>query len=527
MRSPKWLVVARNEYRIKTSRMRKIRPFFPILVVGILAVYLGFVAPQIVNLLIDDFLESIIAQLAVPLVQIIMFMVFFYFIIIPISNTLREAQTEQLEIFLAAPVKASDVLLGEFLGAMPFYSIAATIIAGTFMAFLAPLGLDSFQVAVMIGVFVLTFFSALWIGSVVAAILRTRLGKTARGKDVGRALALIVALPGVALMYAVIGGGLAQTLTSSATGSVLRTVLSLLPSSWGAEVFVSFASNPGNIGVAAVETLTRFGGLIVFTVVILGLGVKAADTAYSLETAAFTASRVKADGTFYRIIRFLGGGGSFATLLISIFKDYSRRLENLSRIFYILGLLIIINVFLVEPGDTNGSIVITAFILPLLSAFVVGEVTLRGKESLFVFKKAPSGIGRLVRARLLKGWVVVVPISVVVSTIVMLLNPKTHPAFLLVYTGLVALIVAATVAFVLGLFLLNPAFSDKSGNYIVNTMIAMQALPIGTFLIPLIAFDRLLGLGLQEIMFFFTVPLNWTVGLLLLYLGKRRLGRIE
>ncbi|MCW3982107.1 MAG: hypothetical protein NWE81_03220, partial [Candidatus Bathyarchaeota archaeon] len=384
MQSPKWLVVAKNEYRIKTSRIRKIRPFFPVLVVGVLAVYVGFIAPQIVNLLIDDFLESIITQLAVPLMQTIMFMIFFYFIIIPISNTLREVQTEQLEIFLAAPIKPSDVLLGEFLGVMPFYSIAVTVIAGTFMAFLAPLGLGLLQVTVMITVFILTFFSALWIGSVVAAILRTRFGKTARGKDIGRALALIVALPGIAVIYAVIGGGLVQALTSSGAGSILRVGLSLLPSSWGAEVFVSFASNPGNIGAAAVATLTRFGGLVIFAVAILGLGVKAANRAYSLETTGFAASRVKADGAFYKAIRFLGGGGSFAALLVSVFKDYSRRLENLSRIFYILGLLIIINVFLVEPGDTNGAILITAFILPLLSAFVVGEVTLRGKACLFI-----------------------------------------------------------------------------------------------------------------------------------------------
>ncbi|MCW3981890.1 MAG: hypothetical protein NWE81_02060, partial [Candidatus Bathyarchaeota archaeon] len=75
--------------------------------------------------------------------------------------------------------------------------------------------------------------------------------------------------------------------------------------------------------------------------------------------------------------------------------------------------------------------------------------------------------------------------------------------------------------------LLNPAFSDKSGNYIVNTMIAMQVLPIGTFLIPLITFDRLLGLELHMIMLLFTVPLNWIAGALLLHLGKRRLSRIE
>ena len=53
---PKWLVVARNEYRIHTSRIRKMRPYFPYLVMGLLAVYVAFIAPAVVGLFIDDFL---------------------------------------------------------------------------------------------------------------------------------------------------------------------------------------------------------------------------------------------------------------------------------------------------------------------------------------------------------------------------------------------------------------------------------------------------------------------------------------
>jgi len=123
---PKWLVVARNEYRTRTSRIRKIRPYFPYLVFGLLAVYVAFIAPRFVSLFIDDFLAFILSQAAVAMMQIILFMIFIYFMIIPITNTLREEQTGQLEIFLAAPVKPSDVLLGEFLGQMPFYAIFVT-----------------------------------------------------------------------------------------------------------------------------------------------------------------------------------------------------------------------------------------------------------------------------------------------------------------------------------------------------------------------------------------------------------------
>ena len=114
--TPKWLVVARNEYRIHTSRIRKIRPYFPYLVIGLLAVYVAFIAPSFASLFIEDFLALLLSQAAVATVQMILFLIFIYFIIIPITQTLREVQAGQLEIFLAAPIKPSDVLLGEFMG---------------------------------------------------------------------------------------------------------------------------------------------------------------------------------------------------------------------------------------------------------------------------------------------------------------------------------------------------------------------------------------------------------------------------
>ncbi|UCF44959.1 MAG: hypothetical protein JSW44_04145 [Candidatus Bathyarchaeota archaeon] len=521
MATPKWLVVARNEYRIRTSRIREIRPYFPYLAIGLLAVYVVFIAPGIVSLFMDDFLAFILSQVAVALVQIILFMIFFYFIILPITYTLKEVQTSQLEIFLAAPIKPSDVLLGEFLGVMPFYAIIVTVIAGLFTALMTPLGLDPIQIAIVIIIFIVTFFSALWIGTMIAAILRTRLGKTARGKDIGRALALVIALPMIAIMYAVMGGGLIQALADPGTSSMVRIVLGFLPSSWGAEVIFGFVNNPANISAVWFEVLTRFGGLIAFFVAVLWLGARSANRAYSLETSTFSASVAKPDGLFYKTVKQLGGSKSFGTLMVSIFKDYGRRLENLSKIFYIVGLLFLMNIFF-GGSDPEGALMMPLFMLPLLAAFVVSEVTLRGKETLFIFKKTPSGVGRFVKARLLHGLLVVVPITVAITVVSTILSQQTMFA-LLAITALAVLFVSAIVGFVLGLSLLNPAFSDKSGSYVTNLMITMFAIPNGLFLIPLIVFD----LPLLQTLCYFTIPLSWVLGIVFLYLGKRRLSRIE
>ncbi len=327
----------------------------------------------------------------------------------------------------------------------------------------------------------------------------------------------------IAIMYAIMGGGLIEALANPGTSGMVRAILSVLPSSWGAEVVVGFASNPGNISAIGFQTLTRFGGLVVFFLAVLWLGTKAANRAYSLETITFVASRAKPDGAFYKTIKYLGGGGSFGALLASVFKDYSRRLENLSKIAYMAGLLVLVRLFFGRPGDLEGALLFPLFILPLLAAFVVGEVTLRGRETLFIYKKTPSGVGRLVKARLLHGWLVVVPIAAALTAISAILSPQPTFIAVLTITGLVVLTVGANVAFVLGLSLLNPAFSDKSGNYVTNLMITMFVLPNGLFIVPLIALD----LPLLHTLCFISIPLSWLVGIVLLYLGKRKLSRIE
>jgi hypothetical protein len=536
--APKWLVVARNEYRILTSSVRKVRRYFLYLVTGLLAIYVLFIAPAAVGLFIDDFLVFIVSVAAVPTVQIILFMFFFYLILFPISDTLREVKTDQLEIFLAAPVKPSDVLLGEFLGKMPFYSIAITIITSTFIALLNPLGLDAVQNAVLILVFLITFLSAIWIGTVVSAILRTKLGKTVHGKDVGRALSVVIALPMIAVMYAIISGGLLNALVNPSTSGTVRAVLDLLPSSWGAEIFVAFASNPGNISAVGFETFTRFGGLVAFFVAALWLGVKAASRAYTLEPSTFTASRAKPDGFFYKTIKRIGGGKSSGVLLTTIFKDYSRRLENLSWIIYAVGLVAMISIFFSDPfsSPTDPLFMLSLMAIPLLTGFAVGTVS-RGKTILFLYKKSPNGLGRFMRARLLQSWVVTVPIIAAIFTISAILVPQVTLFSLLANVVWGSLRTMASVVFLLGLSLIIPVFAEESRERAFGALINLQALlftSIGLE-IGLSRSDLSFGKIFPDLDPFTGILLNHLlqtaiisiVGITLLYLGKRKLEKIE
>ncbi|UCC33185.1 MAG: ABC transporter permease [Candidatus Bathyarchaeota archaeon] len=509
------------------------RAQFPYLIIGFLTVYVIFFAPALADIFIGDFLALLLSEAAVAGMQIMLFILFIYFMMIPVTETLREERTGQIEIILAAPIRPSDVLLGEFLGEVPFYSIFFTLIIGSFAPLLNAQGLTIFQIMITVAIFVITLVSSLWIGTVIAAVLRTRLGKTAKGRDIGRALAMIIALPLVALIYAIMSGGLFQTLADPGTGDLVRVVLSLLPSSWGAELIIDFASGADNATVMAYQTLTRFGGLIIFFIVTLWLGTKAANRAYSLEQPSFSASKAKPNGLFYMIVGLIGGGRSFSTILLSVFKDYSRRLENLSNLTYVIGLLFLMNIFIipsvsVEPSGPPVPIIMTQFMLPILVVMVAGGVTTEGKENIFVYKKTPFGVARLVKARLVQSWLVVIPIAGVITAATTALNPSKTSVSVVTDVGLMILLIAASVAFALGLFLLNPPFSVKSVKLWLNVII-VQLVSIGLFIISMFSlvivdvepFGSFLQVQVLQ------VVLGWLVGIILLFVGKRKLNRLE
>jgi len=301
---------------------------------------------------------------------------------------------------------------------------------------------------------------------------------------------------------------------------------------------VGFASNLGNIGAVGFETSVRIGGILVFFVAVLWLGAKAANRSYSLEPTTFISSRVKPDGFFYKTIRFVGGGSSFGTLLASIFKDYSRRLENLSWIAYAVGLVIMLRIFIVDPSseplDQLESL--SEFGVPFLAAFVVGTVS-RGKDTIFIYKKSPSGIGRFVKVRLLQGWLVAVPIAAALIAVSTILLPQITLTPFLINIIWGSLRTLALVVLVLGLAIINPIFAEGSRErnlgMVINLMVVVFAtigLEIGlsklglSFSNILPSLDRFTCLLYDQLLLTAILVL---AGIPLLYIGTKKLSRIE
>ena len=53
--NPKWLVIAKNEYRLQTSWIRGLRRAFPVIAAGFLAVWVFYLAPTLLQGAMTEF----------------------------------------------------------------------------------------------------------------------------------------------------------------------------------------------------------------------------------------------------------------------------------------------------------------------------------------------------------------------------------------------------------------------------------------------------------------------------------------
>ncbi len=534
MKGPAWLVIAVNEYRIRINRVPSLKPYFPYLAPLFLVIHALFVAPLLADLFAGGFLGLMVSRSALSFVGIILFVIFLYFIILPVTHTLRDLDAGGFEHYLSAPVKPSHLLLGEFLGEMPFYSLIVGVLAALFAAALRPLGLGRVQLGVVVLVFVMVFMSSSWIGNLVAAFLRSKVRRSGRGRDIGRAVSFILPLPLVFLVYAIQFGGLLEALSDPATKGWVRTLLGALPSSWGARTITAIARNPGQLMAAPYVTFGPFLALFLFLAGSLWLGVKLSDWAYKVEPGSLSPSMAGAEGRLSRAVRLLAAGGSLGVILLGLLRIYFRRLENVSKITYIGGLTVFLSIFLGGPENGEFGVLVPLmavhFMLPMFTVFVVGGVTIRGKDMLMVYRKAPGGVARFIEASLVEKLLVVAPLGMVVGVASVVVNADARLSSTLPNLALLVPFSVAAVAFVLGLFLANPAFSERSGKFILNLFLAMTIYGI----LLVVSLAGVVGTieggdpwrGMLELQMVYTVTTS-LVAVLALYAGWSRFSAVE
>ena len=100
MRRPKWLVIAKNEYLLKTSGFRRYRKVFLILALTFVALYVLFAAPAMFSLASDLTKTFLLSDAALAFMQVMLFVIFVSIVTIPIMQTLQDTNVTPLETLL-------------------------------------------------------------------------------------------------------------------------------------------------------------------------------------------------------------------------------------------------------------------------------------------------------------------------------------------------------------------------------------------------------------------------------------------
>jgi hypothetical protein len=173
--------------------------------------------------------------------------------------------------------------------------------------------------------------------------------------------------------------------------------------------------------------------------------------------------------------------------------------------------------------------------IPFLAAFVVGTVG-RGRDTIFIYKKSPSGMVKFVKARLLQGWLVAVPIAAALTAASTILVPQMTLTSLLINTIWGSLRALASVTLVLGLALINPIFAEGSRERNLGIVINLMVIIFVTIGLDITLhiylgfskilpnLDRLTSLLYDQLLL---TAILLLAGIALLYIGTRKLSRIE
>ena len=553
-----WITIAKNEVRKYTSRFRKNRMRFWIIIVSIviticilIPVITHAIADPLIKLALADFglpisvpLDPSVVELIMPYIlpifQIAMLMIFFILLLYPVGQALQELNIGHLELVLSAPVRPRDVLFGEYMGQVPIFAIGVAILSSVIISLISLIIQVTVIVVIIFTLIIIaTYLTATWIGTMLAAWLSMKFGFSENGKDRAKSFvilfSILILVPNMALQ--IIPANFPQLLTDP----TFRAVFQFIPTTWIVDViFILFLSSAG---ITFVGTFPIFNSITIpiFLALFFGLtfylGYLSLDKIYNFEseTRSTTITVIK-ENAFYRFTK--KRLGRFFTVQL---KDFFRRRENYSKLIYTVAVAILtplitrlrmsIGGATAESIDAVVGLGIWVLIIGLMYSIMLGSmlsstIMLRSKDMVWIYKKSPKG-SKVLASSFFWAMVFIASIISIPMTIInalMLGFDIMEWVMLLIFTNIFAM---SALLVSIGIQAINPTYEEKSGKMTVNvilTIVILAAPIIFGFIFAQLFWEMRLP---YDYGFYFVPVLTVLLGLPIYYFGVRHLDNLE
>ena len=547
-----WIKIARNEIRIKTSKIRRFRKSFFILSIALLLLWAMYLGPELFDLIIPDILKSFSAAF-IPILNPILeyaFMVFFLmFILYPIFMLYRKVDIGIKDIIISTPAKPGDVFLGEFIGQIPLFLYFILGIGPLITSFLIQLNPNltilDFLIIYLILISLIIF--SLLLGNIISTWLEFRIIK--KMKQVDAKNIFFVLLPFIVIIFFYIFHFL---FIASNHIPGFRNWLSFFPSMWYSNVIL-YLIQPSLIQGYYISIWPSILLIILIPLFIFIISYKMADRFYKLEYyIEKTQIKLKTESKILRFVKVLTPS-KYKLLVTTHFKEFFRKLENFNRIIYIISFNIVFGLFILTSLNHDLLNVVVYQIYPsvylnvayfgyfvLIVLSWIGGLTLGiffgvivfipSKGILFIYKKSTRGINSLIFSHLYQMAQVILFIDIIttiVYSVIFQLNFLEILFFFLFYFFISLIILAQA----LGIQANNPLFGEKGKSVYFNIYLIVIfqmvsfAIPLFIF-VPFLPFDIDFSIGFILILLCYLF-FSLIIAILILMFGLRKLNHME
>ena len=482
-----WYAIAKADFQVLTVSMRSHRKLYTAILYGLVLTWATVLAPMVYGWVINsilplEYIRPLLMVMFPGLMRTIGLLLWIVLLLFPLSYALQEIKVSQWEIFLSNNVSTRDILVGTYIGKMSFYGLVVVL--------LAPLLITPFMLAfevsilgqlLVYGVIALMALGTIWLSNFLTSVIQAKLGESSRGNDIAKALALVVAMIVIIPLY-----GMMFFLPALSEMMGMNAVL-VLPSTWFADLISWLAIVFNGIGMTSSQILSFAGVLqldIVFSSVLaigfvmatVVLAIGAADRVFTIEAGVRTevVTTVGRENIFLRGIRKVNPG-PFGSLMVTNFKDFLRKAQNLSKIGYGLVLAIIMPVIMMSM-DLEYMQLSELFIMLIIMMSLIGTIPFAGtgflesKDQLWIIQSAPYGASRFVKSRIASQALISIVLAVIPSVSLYFLIEMTILEFILLL-GLGYLAIVGGMLMATGVTARNPNYEDtKSPAHQANVM---------------------------------------------------------
>jgi hypothetical protein len=385
--------------------------------------------------------------------------------------------------------------------------------------------------------------STIWVSNLLSVAIQSKLGESPRGKDLANALAILL---GFVVVLPLVGVQLAANFVAEILG---WNIFLVMPFTWSADMLTGSAiifNGVGYVGNLSAILILDLPTLILlqsaFVVVVLAIGISAADRMFTLSAGARVES-VVSSGKNNILLRGLRRviPGSFGILLVTTMKDFGRKAQNLSRLSIMVVMAVVAPILLSIRGgympsevDLRSILVMMGLAFAILGGVCFGGVGfLDSKDQLWIIKTAPRGTRRFMLVKIVQALLFILPVVLMSSILVAILFNLSVGELAIITPILLATSFGSSLVG-LGVSASNPTYEDTKSEAFKSNASRTMAITIVCFAFYQVA-DLLMGvmgfgvipaiIAASDLLYltFIFAPLP-IVGVLMVLLGSRSLS---